>query len=72
MAGNGWVTMPDEMIPQWMQFGGGRSKDYLRLRHPAMKSWENLEERALSMGKDRDYYKNLDRLMVEGVRFFIG
>lgn len=72
MAGNGWVTMPDEMIPQWMQFSGGRSKDYLRLRHPAMKSWENLEQRALSMGKDREYYKNLDRLMVEGVRFFIG
>lgn len=72
MAGNGWVTMPDEMIRQWTQLGGGRSKDYLRLRHPAMKSWKVLEERALSMGKDRDYYKNLDRLMVEGVRFFIG
>ena len=71
MAGSGWVTMPDDMIREWTQISGGKSKDYLRLRHPAMKSWKDLEERALSMGKDRDHYKNLDRLMVEGVRFFI-
>ena len=74
MAGNGWVTMPADMIGEWLAASGGRRKDYLRLRHPAMASWKDLEERSLIVtgGEDREYYKNMDRLMVERVRFFIG
>ena len=39
-----------------------------------MASWKDLEERSLIVtgGEDREYYKNMDRLMVERVRFFIG
>lgn len=72
MAGNGWVELPPQEMAECIRMNGGH-KDYIRLRHPCMAAWEDLDELSLirTEGKDIDLFKDLDRLMVRGVRFFI-
>ena len=52
----------------------GGHKDYLRLRHAAMVTWDELDEVSdiITDGKDRDKLKDSDRKVVRNVRKYIG
>ena len=73
MACSGWVALPKEKLREWMKSSGGNHKDYLRLRHACMAGWDELGEMSLikTDGKDAEKFKDLDRMIVRGVRSFI-
>ena len=72
MAVNGWVSMTAEEMKEWMKVrGSNEHKDYLRLRHACMVSWDALDEVDVLKGKEVGFYKEADRKIVRGVRNFL-
>lgn len=73
MAVNGWIILPKEKLAEWMKNNNGSHKDYLRLRHACMAGWDELEELSLikTNGEDADKFKESDRRMVKGVKYFV-
>ena len=74
LAVKGWIPMPAEELRKRVSTGTGGHKDYLRLRHAAMVTWEELDEVSdiITDGKDRDKLKDSDRRVVRNVRKYIG
>ena len=74
LAVKGWIPMPVEDLRKRVSTGTGGHKDYLRLRHAAMVTWEELDEVSdiITDGKDRDKLKDSDRRVVRNVRKYIG
>ena len=74
LAVKGWIPMPVEELRKRVSAGTGGHKDYLRLRHAAMVTWEELDEVSdiITDGKDRDKLRNSDRKVVRNVRKYIG
>ena len=74
LAVKGWIPMPVEDLRRRVSRGTGGHKDYLRLRHAAMVTWEELDEISdiITDGQDRDKLKNSDRKAVRNVRKYIG
>lgn len=74
LAVKGWIPMPAEELRKRVSAGTGGHKDYLRLRHAAMVTWEELDEISdiITDGKERDKLRNSDRRVVRNVRKYIG
>jgi hypothetical protein len=74
LAVKGWIPMPVEDLRKRVSTGTGGHKDYLRLRHAAMVTWEELDEVSdiITDGIDRDKLKDSDRRVVRNVRKYIG
>lgn len=74
LAVKGWIPMPVEDLRRRVSTNTGGHKDYLRLRHAAMVTWEELDEVSdiITGGKDRDKLKDSDRRVVRNVRKYIG
>ncbi|MBQ8053193.1 MAG: hypothetical protein IJ198_05275 [Lachnospiraceae bacterium] len=72
MVSNGWITMSDAETREWMEMRGSKEhKDYLRLRHACIVTWEELNTVSETKGRDPEYFKNADRTIVAGVTDFI-
>ena len=69
MAVNGWIPLPAAELVMRKERGIGGHKDYLRLRHAAMVSWDELDEISsiVSDGRDIERFKNADRKTVKDV-----
>ena len=69
MAVNGWIPLPAAELVMRKERRISGHKDYLRLRHAAMVSWDELDEISsiVSDGRDIERFKNADRKTVKDV-----
>ena len=74
MAVNGWIAMPLQELRRWRLRHPDSNKDYLRMCHACMTSWEGLREAAeiATDGRDTEYYRQQDRNLVRRVKWFTG
>ena len=72
MQRESYAPMTAEEMKEWMKVRGSKEhKDYIRLRHACMVSWDALDEVDVLKGKEVGFYKEADRKIVRGVRNFL-